>query len=118
MMDTRRMRESTEKWPSPVRLQHLFRMLARRLRQLGTAQHAGHFLSTFISGNQTDGGLGPFTGYALLNHVMMIREGRDLRQVSHAENLIRPRQSLQLLANSLRRPPADAGVDLVEDQGS
>ena len=47
---------------------------------------------------------------------MLIGKGCNLRKVRHAEHLIPFRERLQLSANRLRRAPADAGIDFVEDK--
>ena len=44
----------------------------------------------------------------------MRRVARHLRQVRHAQHLVRLAQRRQLLAEHVPQPPADVGVDLVE----
>ena len=63
-----------------------------------------------------DLGLGPPALLRLLNQKMLIRKRRNLRQMGDAQHLLPLGQRLQLSPHRLRRPPADADIDLVEDQ--
>src|SRR5712691_1574044 len=124
---------SQSKWPMPpalpwlradpkaakssaVSLDHLLGMLARRLCELRPAQHARYFLCALLASHRANAGTRPPPGFLLLDHVVMISKSRDLRQMRHAQHLIRPRQRLQLLAHRLRRPPPNPSVNLVEHQ--
>ena len=52
----------------------------------------------------------------LFDQVVMVGEGGDLRQVGHAENLVRPRQGSSASSYRFRCPASDAGIDFVEHQ--
>ena len=54
----------------------------------------------------------------LLDEIMMVGEGSDLRQVGHTEHLMARRQRLQLAAHNFGDAPADAGVNFVEHQAT
>jgi hypothetical protein len=56
--------------------------------------------------------------FALFDEEMLVGKGSDLRQMRHAQHLLRAAQHLQLLPDRLRRAAADADVDLIEDQRS
>ena len=49
---------------------------------------------------------------------MLVAEGGDLGQVGHHQHLMLPAQGGQRLADGDGRLAADAGVDLVEDEGA
>jgi hypothetical protein len=105
-------------WTMALRVgfQHLLGMLARGLGQFGPAQHAGNFLGALLAGDEADCGAGAIGGALLFDHVMMVGEGRNLRQVSYAQYLIGSRQCFQLFSYGLSCASADAGIDFVEDK--
>ena len=49
---------------------------------------------------------------------MVVGESGDLRQVRDAHDLVHPRQRPELLAHRFGGTPTDAGIDLIEHQGS
>ena len=56
--------------------------------------------------------------FVLLHHVVMIGEAGDLRQVRHAQHLVRRRQLLQPPPDAFGHAAADAGVHFIEHQGA
>src|ERR1700730_4820291 len=93
-------------------------MLAGSFGQLCAAQHAGYFLGALLAGDRTDAGTGTAREVLFLDHIMVIGEGCDLREMSHAEYLIGACQCFQFLADGLRGAASNAGVDFVEDHGT
>ncbi len=89
-------------------------MLAGRFGKFGSAEHAGDFFGALLAGDEAHGGAGAIGGAFLFNQVMMIGEGRDLRQVSDAEHLIGSRQRLQLFADGLGGASSNAGIDFIK----
>jgi hypothetical protein len=76
-------------------------MLARSLGQLRPAQHARHFFRALLAGHRANRGpCAPARFFLLLDHIMMIPKGRDLRQMRHAQHLIR-----SATATSTSSPP-------------
>src|SRR5207302_8242794 len=65
---------------------------------------------------QLDEGLGATARALLPDAVVARREGRDLRQVGHAQDLVTARDLREPPAHRLGGAPADARIDLVEDQ--
>ena len=59
---------------------------------------------------------GPSARDLFFHRLVPLREGRDLRQVSHAKHLLFPAEYLELMANSLSSTAANADIDFVEDQ--
>src|SRR5215813_13349775 len=104
--------------PSRVRLQQLLRVLTRTLRQLGSAQHAGDFFRTLAGIKRTNQCPGAARDFPLLDQIMVVGKGRDLRQVGDAEHLVGPGQGFQFLAHGFRGAATDAGIDLVKHQGA
>src|SRR5260370_41014341 len=98
----------------PIRPNHLLRMFPRSLRQFGSRQHARHLFSTFFARNLANGSLRPPSSFTLLDNVMMIGKGCDLRQVGDAKHLIAFGERLQFLPHSLGRAAPDTGINLVE----
>ena len=91
-------------------------MLPGCFREFRAAQHACDFFGSIFSGHLADGGAGASGGFFLFNHVVMIAEGGDLRQVGHAQHLIAAGERLELLADRLRGPSANASIDFVKNQ--
>src|SRR5882672_4839597 len=87
----------------------------RRFRQLRPAEHPGHFLGSFSRYDAPYGSFGPSPSRLFLDQVMLIRKCRNLRQMRNTQDLSGPGQGLELLAHSIRRPPADAAIDLVKN---
>src|ERR1700730_18766102 len=96
---------------SPVRLNHLLRVLARSIRQFSSAEHARYLFGALFANDSADRGPRAAIAFFLLDQKMVIRKRRDLREVSHAEHLIGARQRFQLLANRLGGAASDAGVE-------
>ena len=90
-------------------------MFPRSLGKLRPRQHPRHFLGAFFPGNLTDSGLRAACGFALLDQVVVIRKGCDLRQVGDAEHLVAFGESLQFLPHGLGGAASDAGINLVEN---
>ena len=63
-----------------------------------------------------DLGAGAAVGLALFDDEVLIGEGRNLRQVRHAQNLLAAAEGFELLADSFSGAASDANVDFVEDQ--
>jgi hypothetical protein len=82
------MEQGVESTLSPVGFQHLLGVFAGGLGQLGAAQHAGNFFSTFFSSDWPNRCLSSTGSLPLLDDVVMVGEGGDLRQMGHAEHLI------------------------------
>lgn len=93
-------------------------MFKARVGQLSAAQHACYFFGALFVAELADVDARPAAGFLFFNEQMMVRKRRNLGQMSDAKNLIVGSQSLQFLANCLRCASADAGIDLIEDQGS
>src|SRR5579885_1699416 len=53
----------------------------------------------------------------LVNAVVSIGEGSDLRQVRDANDLVIARKLPELLAHDLTAAPADTSIDLIKDEG-
>lgn len=98
------------------RPQHLLGILQGGLGHLRAAQHPCHFLQPLLFPKQPDRGARPALHFLLLDHEMLIGEGRNLRQMGHAQYLLHSRQGFQLLTYRLGCPSADADVNLIEDQ--
>ena len=52
----------------------------------------------------------------LFHQILLLRHRRDLREMGHAEHLLRPAEGSELFCHPLRRDAGYAGVDLVKDQ--
>jgi len=73
---------------SGVSFDHLFRVLARGVGQLGATQHARYFFGALFAGDVANGGTRAARGFLLFDDVVMVGEGGNLRQVRDAEDLI------------------------------
>jgi hypothetical protein len=102
----------------PIRLDHLLGVFTGGFGELGAAQHARHFLGALIPDNAPDAGVGPASGFFLLNYIVMIGESGDLREMGNAENLIVAGQGFEFFADGFGGAPSDAGVYFVEDQSA
>jgi hypothetical protein len=91
-------------------------VIAGPVRDDGAAQHARDFLDPDRRVQRLDLRLrGP--GASRLAHAqLLIRLGRHLWQVCHAQDLPGLRERSQLAAHHFRDGAADACIDLVEDQ--
>src|SRR5206468_5953841 len=96
--------------------QHLLGMLQRSIGELGPADHAGNLLGALGAADFADTGAGAVASPLLLDQVMMLGKGGNLRQVRDTENLAGARKRLQLLSHRFCGTAADSGVNLVEDQ--
>jgi hypothetical protein len=101
---------------SPGALYQSLGVLQRLRRQLLPRQHPPNFARAALAVQFFDSGHSAPLALALLHALMMIRESRDLRQVRHAQNLIRGGEFLQPPSDALRRAAADARVHFVEHQ--
>jgi len=90
-------------------------MLPRSFSQLSSRQHARHFLGALFAGNLPNGGLRAARSFALLDQVVMIGKGCDLRQVGDAKHLIALRERLQFFPDGLGGAASDPGINLVEN---
>src|SRR5260370_36023994 len=95
----------------PIRPNHLLRMFPRSLRQFGSRQHARHLFSAFFARNLANGSLRPPSSFTLLDNVMMVGKGCDLRQVGNAEHLIAFGESLQFFPYGLGGAASDANIN-------
>ena len=57
-----------------------------------------------------------FLLFFLLNHIMLVGERSDLRQVGYAEYLMALPQRLQFFSDGFSSTASDTGVNFVEDQ--
>src|SRR5207249_7212518 len=96
---------------SRVRLEHLVGVLQGRFGQLGATQHSGDFFRAFVAGKLADAGSRTVAYLLLLDQVMMIGEGGNLRQMGNTKHLIRAREGLQFLPYRLGRAAADSRID-------
>ena len=96
--------------------QQMCSMFQAGLGQLGPAQHAGDLLGPLRILHAANLGLRAPALLRLLDQKVLIAERRNLRKMGDAQHLLALRQRLQLSPNRLRRPSADADIDLVEDQ--
>src|ERR1700730_17496262 len=103
---------------SPVRLNHLLRVLARGIRQFSSAQHARYLFGALFANDSADRGPRAAVAFFLLDHKMVISKRCDLREVGYTEHLMGPRQRFQLLANRLSSAASNAGIDFVEHHGA
>ena len=87
-------------------------MLARGLGQLGAAEHSGHFLGPLFPGDEMDAGPRTAADGLLLDQVVMVGEGGDLRQMGDAKDLVRcGTGSLSFLPTaSAARPPIPVSI--------
>ena len=98
------------------RVEQFLRTAACLVAGIGAAHHPGQLLDPLglatASGRWSRSG-GPGL---LLDEEVRPARGRDLRQVRDAQHLVALPQRRQLLSDDGRDAPADAGVDLVEDE--
>src|ERR1700676_3970006 len=67
-----------------IRLNHLLRMLAGSVGERDATQHAGYFFRALFAHDGADTGPRTTIALLLLDHKVMVRERRDLRQMGHA----------------------------------
>src|SRR4029077_16468772 len=79
-------------------------------------KHAGYLFLALGGAELRNGGEGVARGLALGNSPMMRALGRDLRRMSHHEDLEFLAESVQPLAHRGGDRSANAAVDLIEDQ--
>ena len=84
------------------------------LEELGAAEHPLHFFPALGFRKTLDPGVRGVAGH-LLDAKMGLSRARDLRQVRDREDLCPLREAAERVCNRMRRAPADARVDLVED---
>ena len=80
------------------------------------AEHARQLFHAIRTGNVDDGGPGATVADPLAHAEVAVGIGRHLRQVGHAEQLVRPGQCLKTRAHRVGDGAADPRIDLVEDQ--
>ena len=97
---------------------HLGGVLQAGFCDLCAGAHAGDFVGAGAVVEEADFGFGAAVGFALVDEEVLVGEGGDLGQVGDAENLLAAAEGFELLADGFRGAPADADVDLVEDQGA
>src|ERR1043165_271906 len=100
---------------SSGRLQHLARVAARGLCDLGPGKHARDLFDSAATIKLFDADLSAPARAVLADEQVCVREARDLRLMRHAEHLVCARERLQLQPDGLGDAPADARVHLVED---
>src|SRR5262249_53359704 len=102
--------------PSPARSQQLACMFARGRRNLRPADHASQFLDSPGLIQFADPCLcassGNLLGYSEVSRSIAC----DLGLMSHTENLIRARESLQSGSDGIRYPASDTCINLIKDQ--
>src|SRR5882724_11825280 len=91
-------------------------MFARSLGELRSAQHSRHFFCALLAGYGADPSTRAPARFLLLDDIVLIAKRCNLWQMRHAQNLMRPRESFELLAHSLRRSSANPSIDLVKYQ--
>ena len=91
-------------------------MLPGRIRNPRAAHHSDQFVDPGFSAKGLHASYGSSVDDTLLNPVMMIGASGDLGQVCYAENLIAPRQFLQLLSHGFCCFPSDPGIHFIKDQ--
>ena len=80
------------------------------------AEHLGELDDAALAVEVLDLGDGPAVALALGDPVVGVGMGRDLRQVGDAQHLVATREGPQAAPDRVGAPPADPGVDLVEDE--
>src|SRR2546423_5083890 len=95
-------------WPGPLVTLH-------GGQELLAAEHTLNFLAPIRLPERFDASVGRIAGH-LLDPEMSVCTARNLRQVGDRQYLRAPRETLQRLADRVRRLPADPGVDLVADE--
>ena len=88
-----------------VSANHLLGVLPRSFGQLGPTQHSGYFLSPVVASNRPNRGPRPAGRILLLNQIMMVGKGSNLRQMSDAQNLVAAIKTLAFTTPSAARPP-------------
>src|ERR1700739_4396126 len=91
-------------------------MLPRGLGQLRPRGHARHFLRALLALDPPDRSLCPPRCLALLDQVVMIGKGCDLRQVGAPQPLFLFQPPLHSLPPPPPPPPADPSINFVEYQ--
>ena len=93
---------------------HLSRMRERCLRDIAR-KHARDFSAAFFSADANKACFRDIA-FAFLHDVMRICGDGDLRQMRNDDNLVRSRQVSENPRKRHGRRPADAGINLVEQQ--
>src|SRR5262249_3305846 len=96
---------------------YLFGVLTRCLRQLSTTQHSRHFFRTLFACDRSNRCPRAPASSFLFDQIMMIRKGGNLREVSNAEQLIRPRKGLEFLPHSFCRASTNTSVNFIKHKG-
>src|SRR5215218_5562208 len=97
-------------------LQHFTGTGTNGSRYLRAGDHPRQFLLALARAERTDARHGPAVPEGLCNPVVRCAAGGDLRQMRDAEHLEMGAELAQPRADDVGDRPADAGVDLVEDQ--
>ena len=91
-------------------------MLSRGFADGVAPGHAGDFLYPLGSFDGRDARGGAFPARPLLHPEVPLRAGGDLGQVGDAHDLVMRGELREAPADPIGHPPADPGVDLVEDE--
>src|SRR5207248_8957088 len=67
-------------------------------------------------GKRPNGGLRAAGRFSLFDYKVTVGKGGDLGQMGDTKHLIVFSKRLELFSYCFRHPPADSGIDLVEDQ--
>ena len=100
----------------PRVLQHFFCVLARRRSNVYAAQHARNFLGARRAVERIN--LAHYTAFAcaLGDAQLLVRTRRHLGKMGDTHHLLTARQAAEQAADDFRHAPADASINLVENQ--
>src|SRR5919108_5819162 len=101
-----------------IRFQHLLSVLARRIGKFSAAEHAGDFFGALFAGDGADCGASASGDLLLLDYIVVISKGRDLRQVGYAEHLAAARELFEFLADGFGSATANADIDFIKHDSS
>ena len=90
-------------------------MLTCDIGHVFAARHPGQLVHPEVAFHTRDLGSGTTAPRLLPDDEVAIREGRDLRQMCDAENLVLGRQFGEDATDTFRDRPANARIDLIED---
>jgi len=88
---------------------------ANRARRIA-AEHARDFQRAFVTRQNANIGRCDAVGGSLLNHDVVVRTGRQLRQMCDRKHLVPSRELPERITYLLTDATTDAGIDLVEDE--
>src|SRR5262249_2460513 len=84
------------------------------VRDFCAGEHTSDFFNSSTTVELVHAHLGATSSYCLLDQQVSVSKTRNLRLVSHAQNLFRFHKSLKLSPDSFTPPPANAAVYLIE----